>query len=81
MLVKNELNQLSERVEALSTKRLTKCLANKFGILNGSKYFYLGIFQNYLVFIPAKKALNVLVLLLGLICGNLTECQKKILKI
>ena len=24
-------------------------------ILNGSKYFYSGIFQNYLVFIPAKK--------------------------
>ena len=30
-------------------------MINKFSILNGAKYFYLGIFQNYLVFIPAKK--------------------------
>ena len=29
-------------------------MINKFGILNGAKYFSLGIFQNYLVFIPAK---------------------------
>ena len=28
---------------------------NKFSILNRAKYFSLGIFQNYLVFIPAKK--------------------------
>ena len=27
---------------------------NKFSILNGAKYFSSGIFQNYLVFIPAK---------------------------
>ena len=30
-------------------------MINKFSILNGTKYFSLGIFQNYLVFIPAKK--------------------------
>ena len=30
-------------------------MINKFGILNGAKYFSSGIFQNYLVFIPAKK--------------------------
>ena len=36
-------------------KRLTKGLINTFSILNGAKYFSLGIFQNYLVFIPAKK--------------------------
>ena len=29
-------------------------MKNKFSILNGAKYFSLGIFQNYLVFIPAK---------------------------
>ena len=34
---------------------LAKDLINKFSILNGSKYFSLEIFQNYLVFIPAKK--------------------------
>ena len=30
-------------------------MINKFSILNGSKYFYSGIFQNCLVFIPTKK--------------------------
>ena len=28
---------------------------NKFSILNVAKYFSLGILQNYLAFIPAKK--------------------------
>ena len=36
-------------------KELTRYLTNKFGILNGSTYSPSGIFQNYLVFIPAKK--------------------------
>ena len=31
-------------------------MINKFTILNGAKYFSLGILQNYLVFIPAKKS-------------------------
>ena len=30
-------------------------MINKFSILNGAKHFSLGIFQNYLVFVPAKK--------------------------
>ena len=30
-------------------------MINKFSILNGAKYFSSGIFQNYLVFITAKK--------------------------
>ena len=30
-------------------------MITKVSILNGSKYFSSGIFQNYLVFIPAKK--------------------------
>ena len=30
-------------------------MLNKFSILNEGKYFSSGIFQNYLVFIPAKK--------------------------
>ena len=33
---------------------MTKDLINKFSILNGPKYFSSGIFQNCLVFIPAK---------------------------
>ena len=32
-----------------------KDLINKFSILNEAKYFSSGIFQNYLVFISAKK--------------------------
>ena len=52
---KNELNELSKNVKAISTKGLTKCLINEFSILNGTKYFSSGIFQNYLVFIPVKK--------------------------
>ena len=30
-------------------------MKNKFSILNGVKYFSLGIFQKYLVYLPAKK--------------------------
>ena len=41
--------------KAISTNRLTKDLIYKFSIINGAKYFSLGIFQNYLVFIPAIK--------------------------
>ena len=52
---KNEWNKLSKKVKAISTKELTKGLINKFSILNGARYFSSGIFQNYIVFIPAKK--------------------------
>ena len=68
MLVENELNELSGKVKAISTKGLTKDLINKFSILNGAKYFSSGIFKCYLVFIPAKNILNILVALLGLVC-------------
>ena len=44
-----------EKVKAVSSKKLTKDLINKFSILNGAKYLSSGIFQNYLVFIPARK--------------------------
>ena len=55
VLVENELNELLDKVKAISTKGLTKSLVNKFSILKGAKYFSSGIFQNHLVFIPAKK--------------------------
>ena len=71
------LNELSKKGKVISTKGLTKDLIDKFSIFNGGKYFSLGIFQDYLVFIPAKN----LVLLLGSNRGNLIECQKKLLKI
>ena len=37
---KNELNKLLKKVKAISTKRLTKELINKFSILNAAKYFF-----------------------------------------
>ena len=39
-------------------KGLTKDLINMFSILHEAKYFSLGIFQNYLVFIPTKKCIK-----------------------
>ena len=44
-----------KKVKAIPRKELTKDLIDEFGIINGAKYFSLGIFQNYLVFITAKK--------------------------
>ena len=52
---KNELNELSKKVKAISTKRLKKDLNNKFSIPNGAKCFSSGIFQNCFVFIPSKR--------------------------
>ena len=49
------INVLSKKVEVISTKGLTKDLINKYSVLNGAKYFYSRILQNYLVFIPAKQ--------------------------
>ena len=68
---KNELHELSKKVKAISTNELTKDLIDKFSILNGVKYFSLGIFLNYLVFIPVKKYIfkkNIFLALLGLDC-------------
>ena len=39
---KSELNELSKKVKAISIKRLTKDLINKFSILDGAKYFSSG---------------------------------------
>ena len=81
VLVGNELDEPSRKVEAISTIGLTTDLINGYKILNAAKYFSSGIFQNYLVFIPAKNTLNILVALLEFIHENLIESQKKILKI
>ena len=50
-IIEDELNELSEKVKAISTKDLI----NKFSFLNGVKYISSAIFKYYLVFIPAKK--------------------------
>ena len=52
---KNELNEISKKVKAIATKRLIKDLINEIRILNGAKYFSSWVFQNCLVFVPAKK--------------------------
>ena len=53
-----------KKVKTISTKGLTKDFIKKFSILNGSKHFYSGIFQNYLIFksdtgISKKKIENI----------------------
>ena len=68
---------IKKKLKSISTKGLTKDLTNKFGILNGAKYFSSGMFQSCLVFIPAKITLHISMVLLGLIRGDLMECQKK----
>ena len=79
MLVKIELNELSKKVESISTKGLTKDLINKYKILNGTKYFSSAILQNYLVFISGNKYFKFFSGTTDI--GNLMECQKKVLKI
>ena len=54
-LSENELNELSKKFKSISTEWLIKHLINKYSS---------GIFQNYLVFIPSKNTLNILVTLL-----------------
>ena len=50
-----KFTEIEKKIKAISTKGLTKDLIDKFSIVNGAKYFSSGIFQNYLVFIPAIK--------------------------
>ena len=53
LLVNNELNELSEKVELISRKGLTEDLTSKNSILNGEKYFSREYaLQNYLTFQP-----------------------------
>ena len=56
VLVKNESNESSNKIEAISTKRLTKDLINWFKILNRASYFYLGKFQNNLINFSYEKS-------------------------
>ena len=53
-----KLNKLSEKVEVISTKGLTKDLINKYSILNGTKYFSSDGLKNDLVFIPASRRIS-----------------------
>ena len=44
-----------KKVEAISTKGLTKNLMNKCKVLDCAKYCFSGILQNYLVLISSNK--------------------------
>ena len=70
---KSELDELSKKVKTIWAKLLTRDLINKFSIINGTKYFSSWIFQNYLLFIPAKEYI-VLVSLLELVGRILMKC-------
>ena len=54
VLNENELNKLSEKVIAISTKGLTKDLINTYSIRNGAKCFCSRILQICFVFISVK---------------------------
>ena len=46
ILVKNQLNELSKKVELTSIKGHTKDSIHKYKILDGTKYFFSGILTN-----------------------------------
>ena len=55
VLAENESSELSKKVEAISTKGLTKDLKNEYKILNGARYFSSGMLENHLIYFPYKK--------------------------
>ena len=77
----NELNEPSQKVIEISKKGLTKNLLDKFSFLNGSKRFSSEMFQNYLVFIPAKKYIKYFSGTNWIDSWKSNGCQKKIFKI
>ena len=58
VLVKNELNKLSRKVEAISTKGLTKDLTNGYKILNGARYFSSGTLQKPKIYFSYRECLR-----------------------
>ena len=77
VLIENEANKLPKKVEAVSQKGLIKDLINKYKILNIANYLSLGILQNYLILIPARKYFRFLVVNQKFVLENLMECHKK----
>ena len=55
---KYQWNELSRKVKVISTKRIKKYFIDKFSIIDGAKYFSLGIFQYDLVFIPTTTSIK-----------------------
>ena len=50
VLVKMEIDGLSEKVELISTKGLIKYVIDGYSNLKGAKYFPSGVLQSYLAF-------------------------------
>ena len=59
MLNENKLNELSKKVEVISTKWLTKDLINGSKILNGRTYFSSGTLQNHLKYVLYNKYIRI----------------------
>ena len=59
MLNENKLNELSKKVEAISTKGLTKDLINGSKILNERRYFSSGTLQNHLRYVLYNKYIRI----------------------
>ena len=55
VLVENELNELSKKVEAISKKGLMKDLMNGNNILNKARCFSSGTLQNYFIYFSNKN--------------------------
>ena len=55
VLFENELNELSKKLEAISTKLLTKDLINGFKIFNRARCFSSRTLQNYIIYFSNKK--------------------------
>ena len=80
VLIENELNELLEKVKAVSTKKLTKDLRNELVLFIEKNIILQQSFKIIWCLCKLKNTFNVLMALLRLIRGNLMECQKKILK-
>ena len=79
--VENELNELLEKVKAISTKGLTKNLINEFVLLMAQNVFNEGYYKIMLYLYQVKSILNIFMALPKFIRGNTKECLKRILKI
>ena len=51
-------SDIANFIKKIDLNKNAKDLINKSSILNGAKVFSSGIFQNYLVFIPAKNCIK-----------------------
>ena len=68
-------NDLSEKVKLISTKRINRF--DKYRILNGAKYFFSDVLQNYLIYISANKYIEFFSGTLEIYSWNTTGISKE----